>query len=121
MEMLAVTTPAFELLGGLEGCRRTTGVLRAHVALSGLIPLVHPLDADELLLARELARWRPCSTVIRVGYYERRVPCRLELDRWRGDRAVLALRALEPLPVSEWWVDARTFAGLPATPSTLLA
>ena len=121
MESLAVITPSLHLLGGLEGWRRTTGVLRAYASQGGLVPLLHPLDVPSLRKAMALAEYREARAEIRIGHFDQRVLCRVELSRWKGDRAALRVVALRPLPISAWWVDSRTFAGLPAMPSTLRA
>lgn len=121
MESLAVITRSLNIAGGLEGWRRTTGVLRAHAATGGLVPLLHPLDAPELWRAVELAAFRDVEAEVRLGYFDRRVLCRVELTRWAAGQSAMRVVALRPLPVSAWWVDSQTFAGLPAMPSTLLA
>lgn len=121
MTTLAIITTSFSLIGGLEGWRRTTGVLRAHAAGAPLPALLHPDDAVALMQAVELAHHRESRSVLRLGYFDRRVLCEVWLGRWVGGFATFRVRALRPLPVSAWWVGAQTFAGLPAMPSTRLA
>lgn len=121
MKTLAVLTPSLFLRGGLEGWRRTTGIMRAHAALAPLPLHIHPEDIDGVQAAIELAEYRDASVVARIGSWEQRVPCRLLIGRWTAGQAPLEVEALRPLPISAWWLDARRYAESPALPSTLRA
>lgn len=118
MEAIGVVTRDWRLRGGLERWRQTTGVLRAHLATTPLFAWLRPAHVPRLLELAELAEHRDAVTVLDLGYVDRRVTLRVELSRWTGGFAAIHVAAREPLPVSAWWVDDRTFAALPAMPST---
>lgn len=118
MEAIGVVTRDWRLHGGLERWRQTTGVLRAHLAVTPLFAWLRPAHVPRLLELAELAAHRDASAEIDFGYVDRRVTLRVELSRWINGLASIHVVAREPLPVSAWWVDARTFAALPAMPNT---
>lgn len=118
METIGVVTRDWRLVGGLERWRQTTGVLRAHLAVTPLFAWLRPADVPRLLELAETAAFRDAVAEVQLGYADRRVPLRIELSRWTSGLAAIHVRALKPLPLSAWWVDDRTFAGLPAMPST---
>lgn len=119
MEGIAVVDRGLWLHGSLDQWRRTTGVLRAHLAAMPLSAFVHPEDAVRLLELQELAAHRAASTVVRLGYWSSRVHARLEVSQWTATgRAALVVRALEPLSVSAWWLPESAFAECPPMPRT---
>lgn len=105
------------MVGGLEGWRRTIGVLRAELAAAPLLAWLHPEDAPALAALMDA----PGSAEARLGHYDHRVRCRVELSEWVHGRAAIEVTRLEELPLSAWWLDAHRYAGSPALPSTLLA
>lgn len=118
----AIIDEGLWLHGGLEQWRRTTGVLRAHLASLPFSAFVDPRDATRLLELAELARHAPASAEVRLGYWQSRVWARVELSTWTPiGRAAITVRALEPLSISAWWLPSAAFAECPPPPRTCTA
>lgn len=118
MEAVAVVTQDLWLAGDLSRWRRTTGVPRALLSAAPLFAWTHHEDVSELVVASEVARWRPAYAEVRLGTRER-VRCAIELGRWtEAGLAYVVVRALDPRPVSAWWLPEPDFARLPPMPRT---
>ena len=118
MEAVAVVTRDLWLAGDLSRWRRTTGIPRALLSVAPLFAWVHHEDVERLRVAQELARWRAATTEVYLGSTER-VRCGLELGRWTdAGLAYIAVYALDPRPLSAWWLPEPDFARLPPMPRT---
>ena len=117
MEATATVSGDWWLGGSLAGWRRTTGILRAHLAALPLSAWVSPEDAERLVTLGELARYRDASMRAEIGYWGKRAPVVIELTRWLPTgQACITVRALRARPVSAWWLPWSEFAGCPPTP-----
>ena len=118
MALTTIISPSGHIIGPLDGWRRTTGVLRAYLAIAPLASFVHPDDAQRWLRAMEASAWWEADIgPLRLGTPQRWVPCRVWLGPAPYGQRALAVAALRPLPVSAWWLDAGTYASLPAMPN----
>ena len=117
MHAIARMTPHWTLLGSLEGWRRTTGVLQAHLAAAPLLTFAHPGDWRGLWAVAEMSTAAPAAAVARIGYVGRRLRAHVEVTPGAAGERIVTVSALEERPVSSWWVPAAEYAAYPATPS----